>query len=67
MLTRHAIRRMRSRGASELDVRHALASAARCTEDEEPDLWRVEGPDLDNDEMSLIVAIDDGVIVVTMF
>jgi hypothetical protein len=58
---------MRSRGASELDVRHALSLAARCTEDEEPDLWRVEGPDLDNDAMTLVVAIEDGVIVVTMF
>jgi hypothetical protein len=46
-------------------VRYALANAERCYAVEN-DRWRVTGPDLDGDELSAIVVIEDGVIVVTV-
>ncbi len=52
-------------GAGEAHVRYALANAERCYAVEN-DRWRVTGPDLDGDELSAIVVIEDGVIVVTV-
>lgn len=56
---------MKERGANFLDVRHALVNARSCAADGEK--WRVSGADVSGDELVLIVAIEAGVIVVTLF
>ena len=66
VLTRHALQRMVQRRVRQMDVRNALAQATSCAAT--PDgSWRVEGPDLDGDSLTLIVALEGGVIVVTVF
>lgn len=66
ILSRHADRRMDQRGASYQDVRHALMNARACR-DQGDGTWRVDGPDLDGDDLTLVVALRDGVLVVTLF
>jgi hypothetical protein len=62
----HAWERMGERGAQFEDVRHALAGARKC---KAADLgrWKVSGDDLDGDELILVVAIESGVVVVTVY
>lgn len=62
----HAWKRMGERGAQYEDVRHALAGARKC---KAADLgrWKVSGDDLDGDELVLVVAIESGVVVVTVY
>lgn len=62
----HAWQRMSERGVRYEDVRHALAGARRC---KASDLgrWKVSGGDLDGDELILVVAIESGVVVVTVY
>lgn len=62
----HARKRMRQRGVSHNDLRHALANATGCRTQPEG-RWRVEGADLDGDLLSAVVVIEDGVVVVTVF
>ena len=65
-LDEHVRHRMRQRHAQYGDVRHALMTAIACRL-QPNERWRVESADLDGDEMTLIVVIDDGDIVVTLF
>jgi len=65
-LTRHARQRCEERGATFDDVGHALTNARTCSAGE-PGRWRVGGPDLDADPLTLVVAIEAGVVVVTVF
>jgi hypothetical protein len=67
VVTFHAERRMGERGATHPDVRHALVKATGCTRAQRQGCWEVHGPDLDGDDLKLIVAIEDGVIVVTLY
>jgi hypothetical protein len=62
----HALQRMRERGVAVRDLRHALANATGCARADKG-RWRVEGPDLAGDEVTAIVVLEDGVIVVTVF
>lgn len=62
----HARQRMRERGASFADVKHALAGAQRCRL-QENGRWRVDGEDLDGDELTAVVVLESGVVVVTVF
>lgn len=62
----HALERMRARSVQEADLRHALTKATRCAS-APPDRWKVTGPDLDGDDLTVVVVIDDGVLVVTVF
>ena len=62
----HARERMRERGATQADVRSALVDAQSCSQQKNGS-WRVEGSDLDGDELTLVVAIEDGLVVVTLF
>jgi hypothetical protein len=58
---------MRERGARFEDVRHALISAT-CCKPSNDSKWKVTGgQDLDGDELVSIVAIEDEVVVVTVF
>ncbi len=63
--TKQARARMSTRGASAAHVRCALVNAATCVAD--ADKWKVTGPDLDGDDLTCVVVIEAGVIVVTIF
>ena len=67
VLSSHAELRMRERGATFADVRHALVSATTCYA--QPDeRWRMEGGcDVDGDALTLIVTFEADVIVGTLF
>ncbi len=65
-ISRHAWQRMAERGAQYEDVRHALATARRCRE-QDGDRWKVSSADRNGDELVLVVVIEAGVIVVTVF
>lgn len=56
---------MRQRNERYVDVRNALVHARSCSV--EGKRWRVEGPDADGDSLQLVVVIDDGLVVVTVF
>jgi len=65
-LTRHAERRMEDRGLVFRDLRSALVNARQCSALPE-ERWKVCGPDASGDELTLVVLLEDGVIVVTVF
>jgi len=65
-IARHAWDRMAERGAQYEDVRHALATATSCKA-QDLERWRVFGVDRDGDELVLIVVLEAGVVVVTVF
>jgi len=56
---------MGERGASAEHVMHALQSATTCSSSGER--WKVTGPDLDGDALTVVVVLEDEVIVVTVF
>lgn len=56
VLTAHASQRMRTRRVQYGDVRHALTNAHRGRHAGEA-RWRVEGPDLDGDELTVVVTV----------
>jgi len=66
VFTRHALEEMGEARATENDVLHALREATACRASER-DRWRVEGKDLDGDDLTVVVVIEDGVVVVTVF
>lgn len=57
---------MDERGVREADLRHALGAARSCTP-QKTGSWRVDGADLDGDDLTMIVVIEDGLLVVTLF
>ncbi len=63
--TNHARARMATRGANAAHVRSALMGATACVAD--ADKWKVTGPDLDGDDLTCVVVIEAGVVVVTVF
>ena len=63
--TRHARTRAGGSTVGELHVVHALKLATACVPSDAK--WRVSGPDLDGDEVTAVVALEAGVIVVTVF
>jgi hypothetical protein len=67
ILKSHARDRMRERGAQPGDVRQALIDAAKCVWQPDRYNWRVTGPDLEGDDLTLAVEIEENVIVVTVF
>ena len=67
ILTSHALDRMRERGAQPGDVRQALVNANECMWQHERHTWRVTGPDLEGDDLTLAVEIEENVVVVTVF
>lgn len=64
-VTEHARARMRQRGATFADVRSALADATGCGASG-PEKWKITGPDLDGDDLTCAVALEGGVVVVTV-
>lgn len=63
---RHAWERMAERGVLYEDVRNALATARSCKA-QDGGRWKVFGSDGDGDELVLVVVLEAGVIVVTVF
>lgn len=63
---RHGEPRMRERGLTYADVEHGLlhASAGQLQDNGR---WKLNSDDLDGDELTLIVHVDDEVLVVTLF
>lgn len=57
---------MLERGVREGDLRNALVHARSCSAQPD-DRWKVEGSDLDGDDLTVVVVIDDGLLVVTLF
>ena len=65
-LSSHARARCRERGLLFADVQAALSKAHGCREQDDG-RWRVVGDDLGGDELTAVVVLDDGVLVVTVF
>jgi len=62
----HARERMAQRGVDDEDVFHALTMATSCAA-QPSDRWLVEGPDIDGDPLTVVVVLEAGVVVVTVF
>ena len=65
--TKHAYDRMRERGAVVADVLAALSSATRAQHETGYKYRVTGGVDRDGDELSVIVAIEADLLVVTIF
>jgi len=64
----HARLRLRERRVQVADIACALTSATTAIHQPDADTWRLEGgEDLDGDDLTVVVAFEDGVIVVTVF
>ena len=66
LLSGHAYERMNVRNVTEQDVRSALVNASGCSP-AECERWKVTGPDLYGDELTLVVVLDAGLLIVTVF
>jgi hypothetical protein len=45
----------------------ACANATACKRATEPGRWKVTGPDLDGDDLTVVVVFDGSLMVVTVF
>jgi hypothetical protein len=64
--TSHALTRLGERGATRGDVKHALVTATACAV--EDGKWRISGgTDLEAEPLTVVVVLEDGVVVVTLF
>jgi hypothetical protein len=64
----HGMKRLHERGASRWDVRNALCTATTCRPSEDgPGRWKVPGKDEDGDDLLVVVVIEAGVLVVSLF
>ena len=61
----HSRKRMRERGVRDQDVRRALCNLRKWSQ-ETSEKWLVTGPDLDGDDLTMVLVIDDGVLIVTV-
>ena len=52
-ITRHARQRMAERNVREAELAHALVHATGCRATSD-DAWKVEGPDLDGDDLTTV-------------
>jgi hypothetical protein len=67
VVTQHARERMHQRNVKYVDLCCALTSVHRCVAGAGADTWKVTGPDKDGDSLDVVVALEGGVIVVTVF
>ncbi len=65
--TRHALEEMGEASATRRDVETALVHAKTCRHQPAKDRWKVCGPDLDGDELTVVVTIEHNLIVVTVW
>lgn len=66
MITDHAEKRMAQRSVWEDDIYEAIATAESC-EAQDDGTWRVQGWDFDEDELTLIIAIEGENVIITVF
>ena len=66
VITQHARLRMAQRNVRDGDLRKALVKARSCRAQADG-TWKVDGPDMDGDDLTVVVAIEDGLVVVTLF
>lgn len=66
VISDHAAKRMNQRNVRPVDIRCALQGATECIvlPDER---WKTTGPDFDGDGLTCVVAIEDKVVVITVF
>jgi hypothetical protein len=64
--TAHALEEMAEAQATFADVRWALTHATRAVL-QANGRWKVRGPDRVGDDLALVVVLDEGVLVVTVF
>jgi pentatricopeptide repeat protein len=64
--SRHALRRMRERNINEQAIRHALVTAQKCIL-QENECWKVPSFDFSGCELTVVLAIEDDLLVVTVF
>jgi hypothetical protein len=62
----HGQSRMQQRSVTFADVEHALLHATQCRL-QENGRWKLVSCDLDGDDLTLIVVVDDEVLVITLF
>lgn len=65
-ITLHARTRMARRGVRAADVRHGLMSASQCRL-QDNGCGRFDTKDTADDELSLVVAFESGMIIVTVY
>lgn len=65
-ITSHARKRMRERSVFEDDIYEVIATASSCRT-EGGGKWRVIGQDIDEDELTLIIAVDGENVIITLF
>lgn len=58
---------MPQRGATRADVIAALSGASACRWQSDRNNWKVDGRDLDGDDLTIIVDIQDNLVVVTIY
>lgn len=63
----HARKRAAERGVQPRDIRYGLENARVATWQADHETWKVESSDLDGEALTLAVAIEASVIVVTVF
>jgi hypothetical protein len=67
VLTSHVLERMGQRKVRRADIVECGRTAKKCTHDPARDTYKVAGFDLDGDDLTVVVGIDNGVVIVTVF
>jgi hypothetical protein len=66
-LSVHAGLRMRQRSVTKADIQACGRHAMACIYQIQNDTWRIEGTDLDGQELTIICGVEDSVVIVTIF
>ena len=67
LLSVHAARRMSERAVTKADLRSCGRTARSCVYQIRHGTWRIEGEDLDGGILTATCAVDDCVVIVTLF
>jgi len=65
-LTTHARQRMRQRSVTIDDVYEAIATARHCVE-QDNGTWLLEGFDMDEDDLTVVVELEGEDLIITVF
>jgi len=65
--TDHALEEMEAAGADFQDVMNALREATGCRYQSKNDRWKVRGPDGDGEDLTVVVFLESGILVVTVW
>jgi hypothetical protein len=67
VLSVHAARRVSQRSITKADIRACGRTARSCIYQIQYGTWRIEGEDLDGETLTVICAVDNDVVIVTIF